>query len=63
MAILPATEDEVRAALKRAGNINLMGERAVAIAIEMGLVTGPGCIMIGKSAARTDLPAMKRISG
>jgi uncharacterized protein len=44
----PATEDEVRAALKRAGNINLMGERTIRLATEMGLITGNDCIMIGK---------------
>ncbi len=44
----PATEAEVREALKNAGNINLMGERCVSLAIEMGLVTRSGCIMIGK---------------
>jgi hypothetical protein len=43
-----ATESEVRDALTRAGNINLMGERAVALAIEMGLIDRSGCIMIGK---------------
>ncbi len=43
----PATETEVREALKNAGNINLMGERCVSLAIEMGLVTRSGCIMIG----------------
>jgi len=37
----------VRTALKKAGNINLMGKRSVSIAIEMGLVTPSGCIMIG----------------
>ncbi len=44
----PVTEEEVRDALKRAGNINLMGERAVTIAIDMGLLTRENCIMIGK---------------
>jgi uncharacterized protein len=44
----PATEAEVREALKNAGNINLMGERSVSLAIEMGFVTRSGCIMIGK---------------
>jgi len=44
----PATEEDVRAALKNAGNANLMGERAVSLAIEMGLCTRAGCIMIGK---------------
>ena len=43
----PASEDMVRAALKKAGNINLMGKRSVSIAIDMGLVTQSGCIMIG----------------
>lgn len=43
---VPATEDEVRTALKRAGNANLMGERAVSIAISMGLLTRSECIMI-----------------
>jgi hypothetical protein len=44
----PATESEVREALKRAGNINLIGERSVNIAIEMGLIAQSGCMMIGK---------------
>jgi hypothetical protein len=44
----PASEDMVRAALKKAGNINLMGKRSVSIAIDMGLVTQSGCIMIGE---------------
>ncbi len=43
----PTTEAEVREALAHACNINLMGERAVAIAIEMGLLSRGGCIMIG----------------
>ena len=43
----PATEDEVKDALKYAGNINLIGERSVNLAIEMGLVTKSGCMMIG----------------
>jgi hypothetical protein len=44
----PATEDEVRDALKNAGNINLIGERSVNLAIGMGLITKSGCMMIGK---------------
>ena len=44
----PASEDMVKAALKKAGNINLMGKRSVRIAIEMGLITPSGCIMIGE---------------
>jgi len=44
----PATENEVREALKGAGNINLIGERSVNLAIEMGLVAQSGCMMIGK---------------
>jgi hypothetical protein len=43
----PATEEEVRDALKNAGNINLIGERSVKIAIEMGFITKSDCIMIG----------------
>lgn len=43
----PASEENVRAALKKTGNINLMGKRSVSIAIDMGLVTKSGCIMIG----------------
>jgi len=42
-----ATEEEVREALRCAANANLMGERTVSIAIDMGLVTRAGCIMIG----------------
>jgi hypothetical protein len=44
----PATEADVRAALKNAGNINLMGERSVNLALDMGLVERSNCIMIGK---------------
>jgi len=43
----PATEDEVREALKNAGNINLIGRRCVAVAMGMGLVSKSGCMMIG----------------
>jgi hypothetical protein len=39
--------DEVKAALIKADNINLMGERAVSVAIDMGIITKAGCIMIG----------------
>jgi hypothetical protein len=42
-----ASENEVREALQNAGNANLMGERAVALAVELGLVSRTGCIMIG----------------
>jgi hypothetical protein len=44
----PVTENEIREALKNAGNINIIGERSVNLAIEMGLLTRSGCIMIGK---------------
>jgi uncharacterized protein len=44
----PSTEDEVRDALKHAGNINLIGERSVNLAIGMGLLTKSECMMIGK---------------
>ncbi len=43
----PATDAEVREALARAGNINLIGKRSVGIAVSMGLVSESGCIMIG----------------
>jgi uncharacterized protein len=43
----PASEERVRDALEKAGNINLMGKRSVSIAIDMGLITRSGCIMIG----------------
>ena len=43
----PASEEMVRDALKKGGNINLMGKRSVSIAIDMGLITHSGCIMIG----------------
>ena len=43
----PSTESEVRDALQKAGNINLMGERAVSIAVDMGLISRSDCIMIG----------------
>ena len=39
--------DEVRGALNKGDSINLMGERAVAIAIELGLASRADCIMIG----------------
>jgi len=42
-----ASDDEVREALKNTENANIMGERAVAIAIELGLISRAGCIMIG----------------
>ena len=40
--------DEVKEALKKAENINLMGEKSVALAIEAGLITRADCIMIGQ---------------
>jgi hypothetical protein len=43
----PATEDEIMDAMKNAGNINLIGERSVNLAIRMGLITKSGCMMIG----------------
>ncbi len=42
----PATEEEVRAALANACNINLFGRRAVALAIEMGIVDRGCCLEI-----------------
>ena len=41
----PANEEEVRKALRDAGNINLMGKRVVRIAIDMELITEKGCII------------------
>lgn len=34
-------------ALRAGGNINLMGERSVAVAVRMGLISRADCIMIG----------------
>jgi hypothetical protein len=42
-----ASEEEVRSVLKKAGNINLIGKRAVNVAVDLGLVSEAGCIMIG----------------
>lgn len=39
--------EEVRPLLEKADNINLMGERVVALAIEMGLIERTNCIMFG----------------
>jgi len=44
----PADEAAVSEALRAGGNINLMGERAVAVAIKLGLITKADCIMIGE---------------
>jgi hypothetical protein len=42
-----ATPAEVRTALSLAGNANLMGERSVALAIDLGLIGKDGYIRIG----------------
>ncbi len=42
-----ADEAAVIEALSKGGNINLMGERAVGVAVKMGLITRGECIMIG----------------
>lgn len=42
----PATEEEVRAVLRNACNINLFGRRAVALAKELGLVEEACCLEI-----------------
>ncbi len=39
--------DEVRKALVNADNANLMGERTVALALEMGLISRSSCLMLG----------------
>ena len=40
-------ETAVMEALRAGGNINLMGERSVAVAVRMGLISRADCIMIG----------------
>lgn len=42
------TDDEVRHALLAADNANIMGERAVAFAVGLGIVSESSCIMIGR---------------
>ncbi|MCP1714631.1 hypothetical protein J2T58_000471 [Methanocalculus alkaliphilus] len=42
----PATEDEVRAALRHATNANIIGWKVVNIAISLGLVEISSCLMI-----------------
>jgi hypothetical protein len=42
-----STPEEVRKALAQATNANLMGARAVALAVEMGLITKDGYIPVG----------------
>jgi len=42
----PASVEDVRSAMQGASNINLMGERVVRIAVEMGLITEKGCMRI-----------------
>jgi len=42
-----ATPEEVSQALLAADNVNIMGERSVALAIGLGLVEKDGCIRIG----------------
>ncbi len=43
----PATDDEVRGALRGASSINLFGQRTVELATEMGLVEEAACLLIG----------------
>jgi len=43
----PADDADVREALRTAENVNLIGEQAVGIAVDMGLVERSACIMIG----------------
>jgi hypothetical protein len=43
----PATEEEVRSAMRDAANVNLIGKRVVRLAIEMELVTEHGCMILG----------------
>jgi len=43
-----ATPEEVRSVLSKAGNANLIGDRTVGLAIEMGLVSRSSCLMLGE---------------
>ena len=43
----PAGESEVAEALARAENANIMGERSVALAVNLKIVSRSSCIMIG----------------
>ncbi len=42
-----STAEEVTKVLVTAGNVNIMGERSVALAVGLGLVDKNGCIRIG----------------
>lgn len=42
-----AEEQDVAKALAGAENANLMGERAVSLAVRMGLISRSSCIMVG----------------
>jgi hypothetical protein len=42
-----STAEEVSKLLLAADNVNIMGERSVALAVEIGLVEKNGCIRIG----------------
>jgi hypothetical protein len=42
-----STADEVSRVLRSADNVNIMGERSVALAVGLGLVEKDGCIRIG----------------
>jgi hypothetical protein len=42
-----ASADEVREALSKADNANIMGEQAVSFAVDMGIISRSSCIMIG----------------
>ncbi|OPX69917.1 MAG: hypothetical protein A4E38_01563 [Methanoregulaceae archaeon PtaB.Bin108] len=43
-----ANPDEVRSVLSKAGNANLIGERTISLAVEMGLINRSSCLMLGK---------------
>jgi hypothetical protein len=43
----PFGEGEVRRILAGAANANLIGERCIALAVEMGIVEQSGCMMLG----------------
>ena len=43
----PVDETAVTEALSKGDNVNLIGERAVGVAVKLGLISRADCIMIG----------------
>jgi hypothetical protein len=42
----PADESEVSKAIRDADNINIIGERAISVAVGLGLIERSGCLII-----------------